>query len=74
MFYFVFMKQVDPTNKYIPKQKIIKTDCDHRIAMAFAIMGTKLGVNLSIKDSEYIKTSFPNFINVLNSLGGKLTE
>ena len=42
--------------------------------MAFAIMGTKLGINLSIKDSEYIKTSFPKFINVLNSLGGNLTE
>ena len=65
---------VDPTNNFSPKQKIIKTDCDHRIAMAFAIMGTKLGVNLSIKDSEYIKTSFPKFINELNSLGGKLTE
>ena len=42
--------------------------------MAFAIMGTKLGVNLNIKDSEYIRTSFPQFINTLNSLGGKLTE
>ena len=42
--------------------------------MAFAIMGTKLGVNLSIEDSEYIQTSFPEFINELNLLGGKLTE
>ena len=65
---------IDPSNNFLPKQKIIKTDCDHRIAMAFAIMGTKLGVDLSIKDDEYIKTSFPKFINVLNSLGGRLTE
>ena len=42
--------------------------------MAFAVMGTKLGLNLSIKNYEYIKTSFPNFITVLNSLGGNLTE
>jgi 3-phosphoshikimate 1-carboxyvinyltransferase len=65
---------VDPTNNFSPKQKIIRTDCDHRIAMAFAIMGTRLGINLNIKDSEYIKTSFPKFIKELNSLGGNLTE
>ena len=47
---------------------------DHRIAMAFAIMGTKLGVNLTIKDSEYINTSFPGFSNKLNSVGGCLSE
>ena len=42
--------------------------------MAFAIMGTRLSINLNIKDSEYIKTSFPKFIKELNSLGGNLTE
>ena len=42
--------------------------------MAFVIMGTKLGIDLKIKDSEYIATSFPKFINVFNSIGGKLTE
>ena len=65
---------IDPTKNYSPKQNIIISDCDHRIAMAFAIMGTKLGINLKIKDSEYIATSFPKFINVFNSIGGKLTE
>ena len=29
---------------------------------------------VKIKDSEFIKTSFPNFINLFNSLGGNLTE
>ncbi len=65
---------IDPTKKISPKQNIIITDCDHRIAMAFVIMGTKLGIDLKIKDSEYIATSFPKFINVFNSIGGKLTE
>ena len=65
---------IDPTNNFTPKQKIIKTNSDHRIAMAFAIMGTKLEMNLNIKDSEYIQTSFPDFIDVINSLGGNLTE
>jgi len=65
---------IDPTKKFIAKSNIIKTNNDHRIAMAFAIMGTKLGINLKILDSEYIKTSFPGFINEINSLGGKLFE
>ena len=42
--------------------------------MAFSIMGTNLDLNLQIEDSEYIKTSFPNFIKEINSLGGSLTE
>ncbi len=65
---------IDPTKKFDCKSNIIKTNMDHRIAMAFAIMGTKLGVNLIIKDSEYINTSFPGFNNELNSLGGCLSE
>jgi len=65
---------IDPTKKFDFKLNIIKTNFDHRIAMAFAVMGTKLGINLKIKDAECIKTSFPEFINELNSLGGSLSE
>lgn len=42
--------------------------------MAFAIMGTKLGVNLKIQDSEYINSSFPGFNKEINSVGGRLSE
>ena len=65
---------IDPTKKFISKKNIIKTNNDHRIAMAFAIMGTKLGKKLKIQGSKYIKTSFPDFINEMNSLGGNLSE
>ena len=65
---------IDPTKKFLPKSNIIKTNSDHRIAMSFAIMGTRMEIPLKIKDSEFIKTSFPNFINLFNSLGGNLTE
>ena len=65
---------IDPTKKFDFKSNIIKTNSDHRIAMAFAIMGTKLGVNLNIQDSEYIKTSFPGFSKEINSVGGNLSE
>jgi len=46
---------IDPTKKISPKENQIKTDNDHRIAMSFAIMGMKLGVDLYIADSEFIK-------------------
>ena len=39
--------------------------------MAFAVMGTKIGP-LEIRDSESINTSFPNFKNEINKVGGKL--
>ena len=42
--------------------------------MSFAVMGMKLGIDLKIMNSEFIKTSFPNFIESLNFIGGNLTE
>tara|TARA_B100001057_G_C22787224_1_gene926095 strand:- start:93 stop:1391 length:1299 start_codon:yes stop_codon:yes gene_type:complete len=60
-----------PSKKYEIKKNIIQTDFDHRIAMAFAVMGTKIGP-LEIEDSESVNTSFPNFKNEINKVGGKL--
>ena len=60
-----------PSKNYKLKQNEIQTDFDHRIAMAFCIMGTKIGP-LHIKDPDSINTSFPNFKNELNLLGGKI--
>ena len=60
-----------PAKKYQIKNNLIQTDFDHRIAMAFCIMGTKLGP-LNIKDSDSINTSFPSFKNEFNSLGGNI--
>ena len=40
---------------------------DHRIAMSFAIAGLKCG--MVVKDSECIATSFPNFVEILSSIG-----
>ena len=55
------------------KDKLVKTDFDHRIAMSFAIMGSKIG-GLKIQDPESIDTSFPNFVNIYNNAGGNLIE
>jgi 3-phosphoshikimate 1-carboxyvinyltransferase len=40
---------------------------DHRIAMSFAIAGTR--VSMKIEDIECINTSFPNFIELLSQIG-----
>ena len=62
---------INPSKNYKIKSKNIKTDYDHRIAMSFAIMGTKIGP-LNIAESNSINTSFPNFKDELNRLGGNI--
>ena len=60
-----------PSKNYKIKNNFIQTDFDHRIAMAFCVMGTKIGP-LNIEDSKSIDTSFPTFKSELNKLGGKI--
>ena len=60
-----------PSKNYEIDSNVIQTDFDHRIAMAFCIMGTRIGP-LKISDSESINTSFPNFKSELNNLGGRI--
>ncbi len=45
----------------------IKTHLDHRIAMSFLIMGLRVKNGVQIDDSEMIKTSFPNFMQIFSS-------
>ena len=63
-----------PQKNYSIKNNIIRTDYDHRIAMSFAVFGTKIKDELIIEDSESINTSFPNFLKKFNSVGGRLIE
>ena len=65
---------IDPSKKTNLKENNIKTDFDHRIAMSFAVMGSKEDFNLNIENPECIKTSFPSFINIFNEAGGNLFE
>ncbi len=62
---------IRPSEEYIPKNNKIRTDFDHRIAMSFAVMGSKIG-NLIIDDADSINTSFPNFIEKFNNAGGNI--
>ncbi len=62
---------IKPSNSFVPLNTNIRTDFDHRIAMSFIVMGTKIG-NLKIDDITSINTSFPNFIDTFNKAGGNL--
>ena len=60
-----------------PKIKINKkldifSNGDHRVAMSWTILGLLLGGSLKIHNFETVKTSFPNFINLVKSIGGKI--
>lgn len=46
----------------------ISTSMDHRIAMSFLIMGLVMEGGVEIDDVSMIKTSFPNFENILDNL------
>ncbi len=61
-----------PKNDYVINDNKIQTDFDHRIAMSFAVMGTKIGP-IKISESEGINTSFPTFITEFNNLGGDIS-
>ena len=63
---------INPSRNYEIKNNIIRTDYDHRIAMAFSVMGSKIGP-LNITDSLSINTSFPEFKKEFNKLGGNLS-
>ena len=63
---------IKPSKSYNVKNNKIRTDFDHRIAMSFAVMGSKLD-NLNIEDAESINTSFPHFIEKFNKAGGNIS-
>lgn len=55
-----------------PGGGMIETDLDHRIAMAFLVLGMACEQPISIDDSEPIETSFPGFVELMNGLGAKI--
>jgi len=50
--------------------KKIKIDAkgDHRIAMSFYVLSQVLNKSFKIKDFNYVKTSFPSFTKIINTL------
>jgi 3-phosphoshikimate 1-carboxyvinyltransferase len=52
---------------------VIRTHMDHRIAMAFLILGLAAQNGARIDDSSMIATSFPNFISLMRELGADIS-
>lgn len=50
----------------------VETALDHRIAMSFAVLGMVAKQPVTIIGAGAIATSFPNFIPLMQQLGGKL--
>lgn len=57
----------------MPQGAVIDTKNDHRIAMAFGVLGTMIG-RAVINDAECVAKTYPEFWDVLRSIGGKVRE
>jgi len=53
---------------------LIATQLDHRIAMAFLVLGLATRLPVRIDDAAPIATSFPGFLTLMNKLGGTIRE
>ena len=53
---------------------LIATQLDHRIAMAFLVLGLAARLPVRINASAPIATSFPGFLSLMNRLGGTMRE
>ena len=53
------------------KGAVIDSHDDHRIAMAFSVLGTLVG-NTVINGAECVKKTFPEFWAILRSIGGRV--
>ncbi len=50
---------------------VIDSNNDHRIAMAFSILGLKAG-NITIENAECVAKTFPEFWDILKHIGGRV--
>ncbi|MCP5382427.1 MAG: 3-phosphoshikimate 1-carboxyvinyltransferase [Kordiimonadaceae bacterium] len=50
----------------------IKTSLDHRIAMSFLVLGLCAEKPVTIDDGSVIETSFPGFVELMNSVGARI--
>jgi len=54
-----------------PEATVIDSRGDHRIAMAFGVLGTAIG-GITISEAECVSKSFPDYWDTLKNIGGKL--
>lgn len=57
----------------VPGNGMVKTHLDHRIAMSFLVMGLASEKPISVDDGSPIATSFPNFVELMHSIGAHIS-
>ncbi|MCB9978335.1 MAG: 3-phosphoshikimate 1-carboxyvinyltransferase [Rhodospirillales bacterium] len=60
------------TGGSVPGGAHIETNLDHRIAMAFLVLGMVADSPVTVDDSRPIATSFPGFVDLMNDLGAQI--
>jgi 3-phosphoshikimate 1-carboxyvinyltransferase len=71
------LKVVEESNRLLitggsPEATVIDSWGDHRIAMAFAILGLKSG-GVTITGAECVSKTFPEFWSMIKNMGGRIT-
>lgn len=64
---------VEGTGGRVPGGGTVTTHMDHRIAMAFLVMGLAADAPVQVDDSTMIATSFPEFAGLMAGLGARLS-
>ncbi len=57
-----------------PGGGLVNVNMDHRIAMAFLVLGMVSQNPVRVDDGTSIATSFPEFVTLMNRLGGSISE
>lgn len=57
-----------------PGGGIVNANMDHRIAMAFLVLGMVSQNPVEVDDGSSIATSFPEFVPLMNDLGARISE
>jgi len=52
----------------------IKSHQDHRISMSFAVASAACNFDIKIEGVDNVKTSFPNFVELANTIGANIKE
>jgi len=55
---------------YQPARGSVETARDHRLAMAFAVLGTIPGANVKLSERKSVAVSYPDFFSDLRRVGG----
>lgn len=63
---------VEGAGNFPPGGALIETRLDHRMAMAFLVLGLAAHAPVRIDDARPIATSFPDFVPLMRRLGGTL--